>query len=343
MIESLKLFDFTVFQEASFEFSPGLNVIVGENATGKTHLLKALYSIARGRQALRKGDLDPDFDFSRAFWDKFREVFRVSSNKVLKNRGLLKGGIAKLECAIDGENVELFLDKPEFMGGMSVQKTVSDSLYIPPTVPLSFHYGFTSLYDRREIEFDGTYNDLCLAYGLPELREKHREKVAPFIDALEKTIGGSIIIEEGRPYLLPFKGEKMEINLVAEGWKKLGMFALLIRTGSIHPGSILFWDEPEANLNPRLVKLVVSILSDFARLGVQIFLATHSLFFIKELVLSTHDETVPCRFFGFKFEKKQHIIESGSKIHEITCLAALDEALIQADRELEVAWTRKTP
>jgi hypothetical protein len=44
MLESLILRNFTAFSEADFEFAPGLNVIVGENGTGKTHILKVAYS-----------------------------------------------------------------------------------------------------------------------------------------------------------------------------------------------------------------------------------------------------------------------------------------------------------
>ena len=40
MIRSLEVKNFTAFPEAHLDFAKGLNVIVGENATGKTHLLK---------------------------------------------------------------------------------------------------------------------------------------------------------------------------------------------------------------------------------------------------------------------------------------------------------------
>ena len=40
---SLTFKDFTAFKEAQFEFASGLNVVVGENGTGKTHILKAAY------------------------------------------------------------------------------------------------------------------------------------------------------------------------------------------------------------------------------------------------------------------------------------------------------------
>ena len=46
-VDRLRLKDFTVFAEADFEFSPGLNVFIGANGTGKSHVLKGLFSVTR--------------------------------------------------------------------------------------------------------------------------------------------------------------------------------------------------------------------------------------------------------------------------------------------------------
>ena len=43
----------------------------------------------------------------------------------------------------------------------------------------------------------------------------------------------------------------------------------------------LIWDEPEANLNPKLLKLLVEILLELARNGQQIILATHDYVLLK--------------------------------------------------------------
>src|SRR5690554_3520152 len=46
-ISMFALENFTVFEQARFELSPGVNVLIGENGTGKTHVLKALYAVTR--------------------------------------------------------------------------------------------------------------------------------------------------------------------------------------------------------------------------------------------------------------------------------------------------------
>ena len=45
MLASLSLKNFTAFTNAEFEFANGLNVIIGENGAGKTHVLKVAYSV----------------------------------------------------------------------------------------------------------------------------------------------------------------------------------------------------------------------------------------------------------------------------------------------------------
>lgn len=45
MLQQLDIKNFTVFQNADLTFANGLNVVIGENSSGKTHILKLAYSI----------------------------------------------------------------------------------------------------------------------------------------------------------------------------------------------------------------------------------------------------------------------------------------------------------
>ena len=46
MIKNILIKNLTVFDDMKIELSPKINVIVGENASGKTHVLKALYAMS---------------------------------------------------------------------------------------------------------------------------------------------------------------------------------------------------------------------------------------------------------------------------------------------------------
>ena len=43
-LTKVRLQRFTAFEELEVAFSPGINVFVGENGTGKTHLMKVCYA-----------------------------------------------------------------------------------------------------------------------------------------------------------------------------------------------------------------------------------------------------------------------------------------------------------
>ena len=49
----------------------------------------------------------------------------------------------------------------------------------------------------------------------------------------------------------------------------------LVKNGTLEKGSVLFWDEPEANINPLYIGIIVDMLLELQRKEVQIFIATH--------------------------------------------------------------------
>lgn len=57
MIQSVRLQQFRSYANDSFEFQPGVNIIVGPNASGKTNLLESILVIARGG-SYRAHDMD---------------------------------------------------------------------------------------------------------------------------------------------------------------------------------------------------------------------------------------------------------------------------------------------
>lgn len=51
MIAKLQIKNFTAFTELTIDFSPGINIIIGENGTGKTQLLRAILATSGQRLA----------------------------------------------------------------------------------------------------------------------------------------------------------------------------------------------------------------------------------------------------------------------------------------------------
>lgn len=57
-LQSITLYNFRSYEESSFEFSDGVNIIIGPNAAGKTNLLEAVYVSALGKGFRSKQDSD---------------------------------------------------------------------------------------------------------------------------------------------------------------------------------------------------------------------------------------------------------------------------------------------
>ena len=82
---------------------------------------------------------------------------------------------------------------------------------------------------------------------------------------------------------VPTKMPLLSSGMTAEGFRKIGVLQRLLSNGSLNPGTTgpLLWDEPESNLNPKLMKDLVSALLELARNGQQVILATHDYVLLK--------------------------------------------------------------
>ena len=149
---------------------------------------------------------------------------------------------------------------------------VVKSTFIPAKEILSNAPGFRSLYKQHEIHVEEIYSDIIDRAYLPPLR-KRTNAVRRIEKRLEAAIGGRVT-DEGEELFVENGNGKIEFMLLAEGLRKLGLLWLLVRNGSLPNGSVLFWDEPEANLNPGLLTVVVDVLLQLQRSGVQILIAT---------------------------------------------------------------------
>ena len=185
--------------------------------------------------------------------------------------------------------------------------------------------------------FDETYRDLALHLSTPKLKAVPEILKNALLD-LTDDIGGSLKLEGGRFYLV-CKGEKAkEITLVAEGIRKLATLIHLIENGSLEQGNTLFWDEPESNLNPKLIKDVAAAILFLCSHGIQVVLATHSLFLLRELEILSSQESykkVPQHYFSLDKRSDNVVVHQGDSIDDIDPIIMLDESLMQSDRFME--------
>ena len=279
-ITRIKLKRFTAFEELDFKPSAGVNAIIGANGTGKTHLMKVAYAAC---DVSKTGKRYPE---------KLVNVFRPS--KLYPGR-LLKRRRGRSQCSIEVTYEHLSL-KTSFSNLSKVPSEIRvigakdwsakpiESAYIPVKEMLANSPGFRSLYSQREIAFEEVYADILDRAFIPPRQGPPGVKRGKLLRILRKTMEGGVI-SENEEFFHRGKQGKIEFTLLAEGMRKLGLLWLLLQNGTLLNGSVLFWDEPETNLNPKLFGPLINILLELQRLGVQVFLATHDYVILKELDL----------------------------------------------------------
>lgn len=319
MISQLHLERFTAFDDLTIDFSPRINIIIGENGSGKTQLLKAVFAAC----SVEANHLDAA-DALNTLTQKIVRLYMPLSGTVGELKKLGSRGDANLKASFPlGRDVHI-----RFNGASTTVRADSkngpaepSAIFIPTKEVMSLARGLSSSTAHREtIEaiFDAAYTDLA-----EKLFEKIESDLTTKIQTdprffgivpkLSSVIGGryrkkasNIIFQEGRYVevagkgvddedLAPqaFKDSKIRFvstsstslatSMTAEGFRKIGMLLRLISNGSLNPGlsGPLLWDEPESNLNPKLMKQLVEVLLELSRNGQQVILATHDYVLLK--------------------------------------------------------------
>lgn len=324
MIDKISLENFTLFEQLDVDLSPKINIIIGENGTGKTQLLKAAYGASSTRQQI--GASNDDVIRSK-MTERFIELYMPLDDKLgkLHRNGAESNAKVKLVFG-DGKDIELgFFNNSQTVtvkGKGQLDEALAAPIYIPTKEVLSFMKGFSSLYERFDLSFDQTYQDICLSLDLPEIRESAlQEKAKWAIDKINEVVGGKFVFYGGGKVTFQSENNEYSANVVAEGFRKAGMLGRLLETGAIQPGisGTVFWDEPESNLNPKLMEMLVEILLELSRQGLQIVLATHDYVFLKWFdLLADKDKGDQVRFHALYREGGQAKVETADNYKSLS-------------------------
>jgi len=255
-VKKIEIKDFNIFKDFELEFSPGINVFIGENGTGKTQLLKLLYA----EDCKRWGYPNKNNYFTgrlQAWYQLFGKEYVNSLNE---------NSIVKIESN-DYETV--FIPAKEVLSMSSLDR----------------------LYRRfkSDIEIDVTIFDIIekALYNKPDVTPDLALSLSSIIEA---EIGGTVVVEKDDSFWLKKEsGDTISFLYEAEGFRKLGLLWQLLINESITKDKVLLWDEPESNISPKLLGVLANILLKMSQQGVQIFLTAHSYTFAKYLEIRTQE------------------------------------------------------
>ena len=330
ILKSASIKKFGLFTDETLEFSSGLNVFIGRNGCGKSHLIKLLYTLVKEcGEAPGNGSVLEAEKLDNRLASKLAGVFRPEGDHIGRLVQRKKGrSSAEVSATFsNGKKCGFTLSSLDKISGAKGNVgTLQEAAFLPSREVLALFEGFIAAYKKRELSFDETFHDICLALSEKQLRGPRYVKLDFLVKPLEEEIRGKVSLEGGRFYVTGTDGS-IEAHLVSEGWRKLAALAQLIINGTLTKNGFLFWDEPEANLNPKMVVQLSEILLRLANQGIQIFVVSHDYLLTTRLSLASEypdaipeDQRCPVRFFGLVrrgSDEKGVSVSSGSKLADL--------------------------
>lgn len=302
MISRIRLQNLAIFEDLEWNGLGSINIVIGENDTGKSHLLKLLYAVSRSLQEYSKRQTSDSPRWATVLAEKLKWTFQPPDFALGQ---LVRKGESKMrvDCCVH--------DEPVFFAfGDSTTKQINDTsatpnmpastntLFFPPKEVMTVRKAIITLREQLQINdgFGDTYYDLAKALGHSMSRGRYQDNLSNVLEQLEDLFDGHIEEEDDEFVFKKGQGpKKFSMSQTAEGVKKIGVLTQLIRNRNIQDGSILFFDEPAAHLHPSAAMAFVEMLFEMAKANIQIFIATHSYVVLKqfELLAREHKERVP--------------------------------------------------
>ncbi len=306
--------NFGSIEEASLELRP-FTLIGGKNQSGKSFILKAIYSILepihKSGNFIYSGNFHAGGRSLEEIEKKFRWVFQQDSIGNLVNRfakekfSTIKiSGKNTVNITIKSSSKKIFYDTHELIPDTPIGKVN----FIPSPVILDIEKGMA------------TYRDFYSRnYGVPDIYwdivrdirntgradEPELEKI---YETIKRLIGGYFKYTKGEGFLFVKARKKFNMNVVATGIKLLGLFQLLIERNFLKRNSLLIIEEPEVHLHPALRFSLMELLKELVNRGVYILISTHSpeiIAYTEYLVKSGKLPKKNCSFLFLEFDEEE--------------------------------------
>jgi AAA15 family ATPase/GTPase len=294
MINSVYAINYGPLQNFEWNNLAAINLIIGPNSSGKSYLLKAIYTAIRTLEDFKRGDDQSsvaDILQSKLYWT-------FQSDKI--GDLVTKGATSPLQFGMTVDNKTF-----SYSFGRDTSKQISDiknkvsnrdanSVFLPAKEVLSIYH---NILKSREIDkvfgFDDTYLDLARAIRQSPKKtdEFHEFEKSRLI--LEEIVGGKIEFDEAAGKWIFKKGnQKYSIGNTAEGIKKIAIIDTLLANKYIDQNSVIFIDEPESALHPKAIETLMEIVLLLSKKRIQFFMASHSYYVIKKLFLMAQQNNI---------------------------------------------------
>jgi AAA15 family ATPase/GTPase len=339
MLQAVELVNFGLLEKISWDSLGAINLITGNNGSGKTSILKALYSTVKALEGYQRGDDNKtlaELLSEKLYWtfqvDKIGDLVRKGQDEPLRCKITMKDKFLQYHFT---KNLEKQIRSLE---NYIEPRTEYDSIFLPAKEILSLHKIILKSRDNDKLfGFDDTYVDLARAIQLPSQR-KTSNTASAVRKKLDELLGGRVEYDnKSAQWRFGKGGQKFPIGVTAEGVKKLALLDTLLGNKYLKRGSIVFIDEPESALHPEAISVFLECIADLAfNEGIQFFMATHSYFVIKKLYLIAQQKECSIPILACEKEENQMVWRADDLLNGMPENAIINEAIHLYEEELEL-------
>ncbi len=342
MLKKISIKNFISYKSFVLDSPSMLNVIIGENDTGKTALLKLLYGALKSLEELA---LKNGVSYKKILSDKLIGTFQPRKGNLGELVSKSQAEKLTVEATMGGEKAQNLY----FSFGSSTTNSILDcsehiepingfnTIFIPAKEVLTAFDAIAATRENLFMDgFDDTYLDLIRSLRLKQQRGNIAKELTDINKTMEELFDG--VLSHGNkdlPFVFKKQKNEFSMSLTAEGVKKIGILSTLIRNRQLHRGTVLFMDEPETALHPKAIRKLALMLVALSRNGIQVFVTSHSYFLIKQLSIIASRDKVEIMCYSLirkdgKIEKTESNLKDGLPTNPI-----IDEALAMFVEEVQ--------
>jgi predicted ATPase len=287
-----------------------LTIVCGENNTGKTYLLYAIYGFLSYLNTAIENSRDvliPKLDRED---QQLRDVLDESSKDYKKNvihRDFLASPADFKDFDL---NVETELDFAQFLEKISLPfiSTSERTGMVVFKEEVDFNrrrYYFEAReskrinqFDRFLVEYKDTYlkpigDEFEFIHNLQAYEKikkkngvKESEQSLLNMKQLEAIIGGVLVLSsDGTIYFKPYENKSLKLSMdrVSSSIRSIVSLYFYIRDQGHQENQMLMIDEPEMNLHPKNQRAMARFLASLVNQGIKVMVSTHSDYLVREL------------------------------------------------------------
>lgn len=335
-IASVSLKEYGMIPSFDCQSFSNINLVIGENGTGKTFLLKALYSATRAMEEYKRGD---DIKtINEVLAEKLRWTFQVDKLGDMVTRSSNESLIFEMKLGTDqiGYQFSSSATSKVVTATAPSGKRETNSIFIPAKEVLSL---YSIILKSREVDksfgFDDTYYDLVKALRISPKKGKNYTAFSNSRKLLNSVIDGKVEYDEtsGKWFYKNNRSQKFSIGATSEGVKKISIMDRLLSNGYLDNQSIIFIDEIESALHPTAICQFLDMVAKIATdMDLQFFISSHSYFVIKKLALiaKTNPGLVTCISLSKDKKPAVHDLSEGMPDNSI-----IDASIALYEEEVE--------